>query len=152
MTDQTGIQWPICGEHGCIGVGLGAPARCIAHARDEDRNATLRQLGETGEIDARGVPITQTLLEQILAAAPRDAEDHPKFKTARFDWATFQGKAVFDGAIFQGKAVFRVATFQVDAGFRGRSSGAGPCSAQRPSRVTPGSGGRPSRATLNSAR
>jgi hypothetical protein len=119
MTDQTGIKWPICDEHGCIGVSLGAPGRCIAHARDEDRNATLKQLAETGEIDARGVPITRTLLEQILAAAPHDAEDHPTFNAARFDWATFQGKAVFDGAIFQGKAVFLVATFQGDAGFRG---------------------------------
>jgi uncharacterized protein YjbI with pentapeptide repeats len=117
MTDQTGIEWPICDEDGCIGVSLGVPAKCIAHAPDEDRNATLKQLGETGEIDVRGVPITQALLEQILAAAPHGAEDHPTFRTVRFDWATFQGKAVFRGATFQGKAVFQGATFQRNAGF-----------------------------------
>jgi uncharacterized protein YjbI with pentapeptide repeats len=121
MTDQTGIEWPTCDKGGCIGVRLAATPKCLAHAGDEQRNATLKQLGETGEIDARGVPITQALLEQILAAAPLDAEYHPTFKAARFDRATFQSDAGFGAAIFQGTAGFGGASFQGTAGFEGAS-------------------------------
>jgi hypothetical protein len=90
MTDQTGIDWPTCDEDTCIGVRLAATPKCLVHAGDEQRNAALKQLGETGEIDARGVPITQPLLEQILAAAPHDADNHPTFTAPRFDRATFK--------------------------------------------------------------
>ena len=122
MTDQTGREWPTCGEDGCIGVRLAGGGKCLAHATTRRRGATLRQLGKTGEIDARGVPITQALLEQILAAAPHDAEDHPTFQgTARFDGATFHGDAWFAGATFRRDARFAGATFHGDAGFRGAS-------------------------------
>jgi hypothetical protein len=117
MTDQTGIEWPTCDEDGCIGVRLAATPKCLAHAGDEQRDTTLKQLGETGEIDARGVPITQALLEQILAAAPRDADDHPTFIAARFERAIFQGEARFGRATFEGDTRFDKATFQGDAGF-----------------------------------
>jgi uncharacterized protein YjbI with pentapeptide repeats len=118
MTDQTGIGWPTCDEDGCVGVRLATTSKCLAHARDEQRHPTLKQFGETGEIDARGVPITQTLLEQVLAAAPHDSDNHPTFKAARFDRATFQHDAWFDGATFQGDAVFDEATFQRTASFQ----------------------------------
>jgi len=118
MTDQTGIEWPTCDEDGCIGIRLDPTPKCLAHAGDEQRNTTLEHLGETGVIDARGVPITQALLEQILAAAPRDAEDRPTFQdVAAFDKATFQGDAWFAGATFQGDIMFAGATFQGSAGF-----------------------------------
>jgi uncharacterized protein YjbI with pentapeptide repeats len=119
MMDQTGIKRPTCNEDGCIGVSLGATPKCLGHASDEQRHATLKQLGETGEIDARGVPITQALLEQILAAAPRDVEHHPTFTAAHFEWATFQGPAEFELVTFRGLAEFEGATFQGDAGFLG---------------------------------
>jgi uncharacterized protein YjbI with pentapeptide repeats len=138
MTDQPGVNWWTCGEDGCIGValyarpvgvGLVVTSKCLAHASDEQRNAKLKQLGETGEFDARGVPLTEGLLKQILAAAPRDAEDHPTFKAARFEQAifqgsatflrtTFQGNAEFDGATIYGWAVFGEATFHRQAQFR----------------------------------
>jgi uncharacterized protein YjbI with pentapeptide repeats len=117
MTDQTGIEWPTCDEDGCIGVRLAATPKCLAHTRDEQRNATLKQLGETGEIDARGASITQALLEQILAAAPRDAKDHRTFKAARFDRVTFQSFAEFGLTTFQDGSYFGGATFQDGAWF-----------------------------------
>src|SRR4029453_185957 len=117
MTDQTGIEWPTCDEDSCIGVRLAATPKCLAHAGDEQRNATLKQLGETGEIDARGVPISQALLEQILASAPRDAADHPTFMAARFASAIFQGDSCIGRAIFEGGAGFGTVTFEGDAGF-----------------------------------
>ncbi len=119
MTDQTGFLWRTCDEDGCIGLHLAATPKCLAHAGDEQRNAALKRLGETGEIDARGVRITQALLKQILAAAPNEAEAHPTFMAADFERATFQGGAWFDGATFQGDAKFRGATFQDLAWFGG---------------------------------
>src|SRR6266540_1715734 len=119
IADQTGIKWPTCDEDACIGVRLAATAKCLAHARDEQRNATLKQLGETGEINARGVPITQGLFEQILAAAPHDAEDRPTFMSAGFNRATFQGPARFARVAFKGAAWFGGATFQDTAEFDG---------------------------------
>jgi uncharacterized protein YjbI with pentapeptide repeats len=119
ITDQTGIDWPTCDEDGCIGVRLAATPKCLAHAHDEQRNATLKQFAETGDIDARGMPITQALLEQIVAAAPHDAEDRPTFGVARFERATFQGFAGFGGVTFQSLAWFDEATFQDIADFGG---------------------------------
>jgi uncharacterized protein YjbI with pentapeptide repeats len=119
MTDQPGIEWPTCDEDSCIGVRLAATPKCLAHAHDEQRNATLKQLGETGEIDARGVPITKALLEQILAAVPRDAGGRPTSTTAKFSQAIFGGIADFDGVTFQGDAQFDAATFQDGAWFSG---------------------------------
>jgi uncharacterized protein YjbI with pentapeptide repeats len=137
MTDQSSIRWPTCDEDGCIGVRLATSQKCLAHAGDEERNATLKQLGDTGEIDARGVTINRALLEQILAAAPRDADNRPAFTAstfnraifqgtvgfhgtlgvARFNDATFQGEAWFGGVTFQGDAMFQKATFQGPALF-----------------------------------
>jgi uncharacterized protein YjbI with pentapeptide repeats len=123
MTDQTGgerpVTWPTCGEVSCIGVQLPQGGKCLAHATTRRRNAALKQCGETGEIDARGVPITAVLLHQILAKAPRNAEDDPTFREARFDRATFQEGAGFRGATFQGDAWFTGATIHGDAWFTG---------------------------------
>lgn len=116
---MTDIDWPTCGEDGCIGVRLPASTECLVHTSDQLRNATLKQLSETGEIDARGVPITQALLEHILAAAPHDADNHPTFTATRFDRATFQGTARFSGAAFHGQARFPEMTFQGEAIFLG---------------------------------
>jgi uncharacterized protein YjbI with pentapeptide repeats len=117
MTDQAAVDWPTCDEDGCIGVRLAATTECLAHARDEQRNATLKKLGQSGEIDARGVPISQALLEQILAAAPHDGDNHAVFMAPKFARATFQGVAGFERVTFDGNAQFGGATFQSHAGF-----------------------------------
>jgi uncharacterized protein YjbI with pentapeptide repeats len=117
MTDQTDIDWPTCDEDGCIGVRVAAAPKCLAHTSDEQRNATFKQLGETGEIDARGVPITPALLEHILAAAPHDSANHPTFARASFNQATFGDRASFEGATFGDLASFEGATFGDGASF-----------------------------------
>jgi uncharacterized protein YjbI with pentapeptide repeats len=99
------------------GIRLDTTPKCLAHASDEERNAALKQLGETGKIDARGVPISTALVEQILAAAPHGADNRPMFRTTQFNRASFQGDALFEGATFQGGAAFNDATFQGDARF-----------------------------------
>jgi Pentapeptide repeats (9 copies) len=117
MTDQSAMDWPTCGEDGCIGIRLASITKCLAHASDQERNAALKQLGDTGDIDARGVPISTVLVEQILAAAPHGADNRPVFRTTQFNRATFQGEALFEGATFQGGAAFNDATFRRVARF-----------------------------------
>jgi uncharacterized protein YjbI with pentapeptide repeats len=125
------IDWPTCDQDGCIGVRLQEGTACLAHATAEAREAALKQLGDTGELDARGVPVAPALLEEILAAAPQDAKDRrrPTFIVADFRRATFKGgarfirvsfqrDAYFANAIFEGNAVFTWATFH-QVGFGG---------------------------------
>jgi uncharacterized protein YjbI with pentapeptide repeats len=118
--DQTpDVDWPSCGKDGCIGAPLRDDSTCLAHAKPEVRSVALKRLGETGELDVRGVPIAPGLLEEILAAAPHNPDDRPAFTIARFSQATFHGDASFRGATFDGDAKFDGATFHGDAKFDG---------------------------------
>jgi uncharacterized protein YjbI with pentapeptide repeats len=92
---------------------------CLAHGSEEQIAAALKLIGETGEIDVRGVPITPSLLERVLAAAPRGEAGHPLIKRCNFSKATFSGDAKFTGATFSGNAEFGEATFSGDAKFTG---------------------------------
>jgi hypothetical protein len=111
------VDWPTCSHDGCIGIRLADNAAYLAHASDRDRKAALKQRGDTGAIDARGVPIAEALLEQILSAAPHDADNHPTFTAAGFDGASFQGDAGFYEASFQGDAGFVGVIVRRDARF-----------------------------------
>ena len=117
MTQETGVGWSTCGEVGCIGIRLDASWTCLAHATEEERAAALKLVGETGAIDARGVPVTATLLEQVLTVVPRGASGQPHIKNCWFDRATFTGNASFDRATFTGKSSFDRATFAGNASF-----------------------------------
>jgi hypothetical protein len=118
MTDQAAVDWPTCDEPGCIGIRLPRGGKCLAHATARQRKAAFKRLGETGQIDARGVPLTEVLLQQVLAAAPHDTADKPTFTEALFNQATFQADAWFDRVTFQAIAWFGGATFHDVAWFR----------------------------------
>jgi len=127
MAPQADVDWPVCGQDGCIGVHLDEGHGCLAHAGDEARDAALKKVTETGRIDARGVTVSSALLEKILDSAPRDPDGSRMLTEARFDRATlhearfskviFQGDVGFNGAILQGSAEFSSVTFQGIAGF-----------------------------------
>src|SRR5262245_38284784 len=129
MAEQAPVDWPTCDQDGCIGIQLGAGRVCLAHAGAEERDAELRRIGESGEIDLRGISIRGHLLDRVIAVAPRNANQMPLIKTCKFNRATFQagagvgeaapfeGDADFAGATFQGRAVFGEATFQGRADF-----------------------------------
>jgi hypothetical protein len=119
MAEQTEAEWPTCEQAGCIGICLASARMCLAHASEEETAAGLSMVGETGEIDARGVPITSALLGRILTAAPRGENDEPLIKGCRFDRATFSDDAQFSGARFDGDAKFDGATFNGGAKFDG---------------------------------
>jgi hypothetical protein len=114
MAEQTEVE---CEQDGCTGVRLDAARACLAHASEEEVTAALKLIGETGEIDARGVPITDVLLQRILAAAPRGENEEPLLKACMFDRATFSGSALFERVTFRGGARFDRATFTGGASF-----------------------------------
>jgi uncharacterized protein YjbI with pentapeptide repeats len=127
MPTQTENNRLSCKQEGCNGIRLPAVPMCLAHCSEEERTAALKQISDTGVIDVRGVTVTDALFQQILAAAPHDADgkvlikgwfDRATFEGgARFDRATFSGNAQFHGTIFGGDAQFGEATFCEDAMF-----------------------------------
>jgi len=120
MAEQTELGWqPTCKQGECIGICLPSARMCLAHASKEENAVALDRIGETGEIDARGVPITPALLERILTAAPRGEKGEPLIKGCWFARATFSGDADFGQATFEGVAHFYRATFKGNAYFNG---------------------------------
>ncbi len=119
MAEQTEVEWPTCEQAGCIGICLASARMCLAHASEEETAAGLSIVGETGVIDARGVPITSALVGRILTAAPRGENEEPLIKGCQFDRATFSDDAQFSGVRFNGDAQFIGATFNGDAKFDG---------------------------------
>src|SRR6266496_6195313 len=107
MGGDNGVDWPTCSKDECIGVRLNA-GKCLQHAGSEDLDSELKRLGNEGTIDARGVTVSATLLDRIVAAAPRDEQqpDRPRFNRAQFDRATFGDEAKFEGANFGNFASF----------------------------------------------
>jgi hypothetical protein len=121
MTEQAEAEWlwatreSTCKQ--CAGIRLPGTRICLAHASEEETAAALKLIGETGEIDARGVTITRALLDRILTAAPRGENEEPLIKGCQFARATFSDYAEFSGATFSGDAEFGAATFSGGADF-----------------------------------
>jgi Pentapeptide repeats (9 copies) len=118
MAEQAPVDWRTCSQDGCIGIRLRVGGKCLAHAAADERGSELKRIGETGEIDMRGVPITKKLFDQVMAAVQRDADEQPLLTVSRFRRATFEGDAWFLGATFEGDAEFTGATFEGDADFQ----------------------------------
>jgi uncharacterized protein YjbI with pentapeptide repeats len=125
-------DWPTCVHgDGCEGVRWGQGEVCLAHLDEPALNAALAALRSGSDIDLRGTPLTQDLLDRVLHALTPDGENTvPNIGTARFrgaqfsgdagfDGVQFTGDAGFDGVQFSGNARFNWAQFSGDAGFRG---------------------------------
>jgi uncharacterized protein YjbI with pentapeptide repeats len=121
---QSKIDWPTCVEPDCIGIQLAGSLkfpgadRCLAHSEDRQRDAAMTVIGETGDIDARGVQFKDDLLAQALDATPRDDVGRRMIKTVRFEKAAFD-RADFAGTVFSDSAVFNDARFGGDTSFDG---------------------------------
>ncbi|MCW7940517.1 hypothetical protein AAW14_00090 [Streptomyces hygroscopicus] len=125
MSTPVSPSWPHCGLDaapatdpvGCRGIRVSGRTACLAHLTDTDLNAYLISLTPGTDIDHRGTPFTQALLDALLDAL-RDPTTHTaRFKSARFDGAQFSGASRFDGAQFSGAASFRGAQFSGTAWF-----------------------------------
>ena len=142
-------SWPHCGHGadphsdpvGCRGIHVPGSTACLAHLADADRDAYLAGLTPGADIDHRGTPFSEQLLNALLDAL-RDPtthtahiqnawfgeaqfSDHARFEEAQFSGfagfsaALFSGGAVFVGARFSGVTVFSGAQFSSYARFEG---------------------------------
>ncbi len=91
---------------------------CLAHLDEPALNAALAALRPGSNIDLRGTPLTQDLLDRLLdALIPDGFRPGPNIGPARFDGAQFSGEARFDGAQFSGPTRFDGARFSGEARF-----------------------------------
>ena len=90
---------------------------CLTRAGTEERDATLRQFSQGGQLDVRGVTISESLLKTILDAAPHGGDCNPVFTAARFAGATFECEARFERAAFKGGVNFGGTRFKRAAKF-----------------------------------
>ncbi|GGQ47986.1 pentapeptide repeat-containing protein [Streptomyces mutabilis] len=102
---------------GCRGIRVPGRTACLAHLTNAARDAYLAELTPGTDIDHRGTPFTEPLLDGLLNALRNPATGHAHLGDAQFDLATFQGDAQFASVTFQGDAQFASATFQGDARF-----------------------------------
>ncbi|WP_237725543.1 pentapeptide repeat-containing protein, partial [Streptomyces sp. W007] len=117
-------DWPHCGHGttpedpvGCCGIHVPGHTLCLAHLAEPDRDTYLADLAPGTDIDHRGTPFTEPLLDSLLNSLRDPATRHPRLGKARFDSATFTGDARFDSATFTDHASFDSATFTDHARF-----------------------------------
>jgi hypothetical protein len=91
---------------------------CLAHASEAEQDSALSVMNESGMIDGRGVPFTNTLLNRVLTAMPRADDGQAVLRTSLFDRAIFTNDAPFSGVTFAGDARFARTTFTGTAWFR----------------------------------
>ncbi|GAA2402250.1 hypothetical protein GCM10010420_31690 [Streptomyces glaucosporus] len=118
--------WPHCGHRsgpddpaGCRGARVAGHGACLAHLDETDRAAHLASLSPGDDVDHRGTPFTEDLLNRLLDALRDPGTGRPLMGTARFDEASFAGTAWFNRASFSGEAWFAGAVFAGDARFGG---------------------------------
>ncbi|MCT9075446.1 pentapeptide repeat-containing protein [Streptomyces fulvoviolaceus] len=131
-------SWPYCAHGadsatdpvGCRGIHVPGHTACLAHLTAIDRDTYLAGLAPGADIDHRGTPLTEELLNRLLHALHDPTTAKPRlgnagfdgaqfFGTAGFDGAQFSGDAWFGGAQFSGVARFGEAQFSGNAGFSG---------------------------------
>jgi uncharacterized protein YjbI with pentapeptide repeats len=103
--------WPACETGGCPGIRLDDDTSCWEHASDRAVHRALERIAEGGHLDARGVHVTASLLERVLAAAPSDAEGYPHLQRADFRRCRFEPDASFTRVRFEGRTRFDAARF-----------------------------------------
>ncbi|MEV1043398.1 pentapeptide repeat-containing protein [Streptomyces sp. NPDC050204] len=108
---------PTADPIGCRGIRVPGHTACLAHLSDTDRATYLASLTPGTDIDHRGTPFTQNLLDQLLSALRDPTTGKPHMGTVQLSQAQFSGTAWFDEAQFSGDARFDEVQFSGDAGF-----------------------------------
>lgn len=115
-------NWPYCGVDrnltdpvGCRGIKTPGYAYCLAHLSPADRAAYLATLSPGSDIDVSGTTFTEELLAELTRALTDSQARWPRFRTAIFTAAVFQGVAPFSRSSFSGPARFGSATFAAAA-------------------------------------
>ncbi|WP_105975921.1 pentapeptide repeat-containing protein [Streptomyces geranii] len=102
---------------GCRGAHVPGHTACLAHLPETYRIAYLRGLAPGADIDHRGTPFSEELLEILLTALNDPSTGKPRVGAAWFNDAQFTGNARFDGAQFTSDARFNGAQFTSSAWF-----------------------------------
>ncbi|WP_406393694.1 pentapeptide repeat-containing protein [Streptomyces sp. NBC_00882] len=121
MTTPSPPSWPHCGNGadpstdpiGCRGIHVPGHTACLAHLTDTDRTAYLTGLAPGADVDHRGTPFTQDLLQALLHALTDATTSTPHLGCAEFSDARFTGSASFRDAQFTGDAHFVEARFDI---------------------------------------
>ncbi|OKJ48657.1 hypothetical protein AMK27_38170 [Streptomyces sp. CB02009] len=119
--------WPYCAHGadpvtdpiGCRGIHVPGRTDCLAHLNDADRTSYFTALAPGTDVDHRGTPFTESLLNKLLTALIDPSTRDPHFGAAEFGGAQFSGAAEFDDVQFSGRAGFDGAQFFGRAGFDG---------------------------------
>lgn len=107
--------WPQCvhldaGER-CRGRKVGSCTACLAHLDSSERAAHLATLTPGADLDHRGTPFTQSLLDELLAPLRDPGSGLARVGEASFDEARFSGDAELGEVEFGGHCSFSSAVF-----------------------------------------
>ncbi|MFE9941890.1 pentapeptide repeat-containing protein [Streptomyces hirsutus] len=115
MTGTDAPAWPQCGHldmgERCRGRRVGSYTFCLAHLDSAERAAHLASLTPGADLDHRGTPFTQSLLDELLAPLRDPGSRRARVGEASFDEVRFTGDAEFEGIDFGGFCSFASAVF-----------------------------------------
>ncbi|MFD4975024.1 pentapeptide repeat-containing protein [Streptomyces sp. NPDC058424] len=115
MTETDDPAWPQCGHldmgERCRGRRVGSYTVCLAHLDSAERAAHLASLTPGADLDHRGTPFTQSLLDELLAPLRDPWSRRARVGEASFDEVRFTGDAEFEGIDFGGFCSFASAVF-----------------------------------------
>ncbi|WP_225799038.1 pentapeptide repeat-containing protein [Streptomyces sp. NK15101] len=90
---------------------MGSYTACLAHLDGVERAAYLASLTPGANLDHRGTPFTQSLLDELLAPLRDPGSGRARVGDASFDEVRFAGDAELDGIDFGGSCSFGSAVF-----------------------------------------
>lgn len=115
MTGTDTPEWPRCGHtdsgERCRGRTVAAYPACLAHLDGTERTAYLASLTPGADLDHRGTPFTQSLLDELLAPLREPGSGRVRVGEAAFDEVRFTGDAELEGIDFGGFCSFASAVF-----------------------------------------
>ncbi len=117
MAIQVSVDWPTCDVDGCVGIQVPGGHVCLAHASGDEQDAALRQFSQAGNVDLRGVQISGSLFEKVIAIAQATPDGGRTLPAVQFDKAAFLENASFQGISFSADASFHDTRFHHDANF-----------------------------------
>ncbi|MET7320189.1 pentapeptide repeat-containing protein [Streptomyces sp. NPDC005549] len=115
MTATDTPAWPQCGHldaggH-CRGHRVAPYTACLAHLDSTERAAHLASLAPGADLDHRGTPFTQSLLDALLAPLRDPASGRARVGKAAFEETRFTGDAELEDIDFDGSCSFASAAF-----------------------------------------
>ncbi|MEU3250265.1 pentapeptide repeat-containing protein [Streptomyces sp. NPDC006997] len=114
-------DWPHCDRTGargpCPGRRVESYPACLAHLGATERAAYLDGLEPGADLDHRGTPFTQDLLDELLTALRDPGTGRSRLGRVDFDEARFSGDAQFQHLDVTGVASFGAARFEGGACF-----------------------------------